>query len=109
MTAAADLPPGTIALATVHGVRDVLVLRRDCGHGLLDWAHTLTAGVTCSHDEDVTIQLVIDLEPGIGEITTLYTTRAGRVLSPTEIKALADEAERGYDVSQLPRNSRANP
>lgn len=36
-----------------------------------------------------------------------YRTRAGRVLADTDIALLADEAERGYDVSRLrPRRRR---
>jgi hypothetical protein len=32
---------------------------------------------------------------------TSYVTKSGRVLTDEDIEALADEAERGYDVSNL--------
>ena len=32
-----------------------------------------------------------------------YRTRSGKVLTNADIEALADEAERGYDVSRLKR------
>lgn len=47
-----DYPENTVALATVRGVPDTLVLRRRTGVGdqQYDWAHTLTQGFTCSGD-----------------------------------------------------------
>ncbi len=38
-----------------------------------------------------------------------YTTKTGRVLSDADIEALADEAERGYDVEDLKRRRRGRP
>lgn len=38
-----------------------------------------------------------------------YTTKTGRVLNDVEIEALADEAERGYDVEDLKRRRRGRP
>ena len=35
--------------------------------------------------------------------TPTYRTKTGRILTDAEIEALADEAERGYDVTHLPR------
>lgn len=34
-------------------------------------------------------------------LTAPYVTKTGRVLTDADIEALADEAERGYDVSHL--------
>ena len=34
-----------------------------------------------------------------------YITKTGKLLTEAEIEALADEAERGYDVSQMDPNS----
>jgi hypothetical protein len=34
-----------------------------------------------------------------------YVTKTGRVITPDELEALADEAERGYDVNDLPRRA----
>jgi hypothetical protein len=39
----------------------------------------------------------------------LYKTKTGRVLTDADIKALADEAERGYDVDQLIVRRRGRP
>jgi len=36
-------------------------------------------------------------------------TNSGRVLTDAEIEALADEAERGYDVNQLKARRRGRP
>lgn len=45
--------------------------------------------------------------PVTQEPDVTYRTRAGRVLTNAEITGLADEAERGYDVSRLrPRRPR---
>lgn len=41
-------------------------------------------------------------------MTDEYRTKTGRVLTDADIQALADEAEQGYDVSDLGPN-RANP
>jgi hypothetical protein len=38
-----------------------------------------------------------------------YTTKTGRKLSDAEIEALADEAERGYDVEELKQRRRGRP
>jgi len=38
-----------------------------------------------------------------------FTTKTGRVLSDADIEALADEAERGYDVQDLKRRRRGRP
>jgi hypothetical protein len=38
-----------------------------------------------------------------------YTTRTGKVLSDAEIEAVADEAERGYDVEMLKSRRRGRP
>jgi hypothetical protein len=38
-----------------------------------------------------------------------FTTRTGRILSHAEIEALADEAERGYDVEMLKPRRRDRP
>jgi hypothetical protein len=40
-------------------------------------------------------------EAAIREAIQAFTTKTGRLLPPSEIAALATEAERGYDVSQL--------
>lgn len=49
-----DIVPGSVGIATVRGVPNVVVLRRQTSAGR-DWAHTLTAGYTCSHDDEVQI------------------------------------------------------
>ena len=50
-----DWKPGTVAKATVRGVPDVTVFRRDVSEGFCDWAHdSVAVGYTCSHDPDVT-------------------------------------------------------
>lgn len=36
----------------------------------------------------------------------LYRTKSGRVLTDADIEALADEAERGYDVEHLLQRTR---
>ena len=38
-----------------------------------------------------------------------HTTKTGRILSDAEIEALADEAERGYDVEELQQRRRGRP
>ncbi|HTH13421.1 MAG TPA: hypothetical protein VMB23_03425 [Spirochaetia bacterium] len=39
-----------------------------------------------------------------------YRTKTGRILTPEDIQALADEAEEGYDVSQIrPQPARQLP
>jgi hypothetical protein len=38
-----------------------------------------------------------------------YQTRAGKVLSDADIEAMADEAERGYDVETLKARRRGRP
>jgi ribbon-helix-helix CopG family protein len=38
-----------------------------------------------------------------------YTTKTGRNLSDADIEALADEAERGYDVEELKQRRRGRP
>jgi hypothetical protein len=38
-----------------------------------------------------------------------YKTKTGRVLTDAEIEALADDAERGYDVDQLITRRRGRP
>ncbi len=43
------------------------------------------------------------------EISRSYTTKTGRVLSDADIEALADEAERGYEVENLKRRRRGRP
>lgn len=37
----------------------------------------------------------------VGEREGTYTTKSGRVLTNADFEALADEAEKGYDVSHL--------
>ena len=38
-----------------------------------------------------------------------FTTKSGRVLSDADVEALADGAERGYDVEDLERRRRGRP
>lgn len=38
-----------------------------------------------------------------------YTTKTGKVLSDADIEAMADEAERGYDVEELKTRRRGRP
>lgn len=38
-----------------------------------------------------------------------YTTKTGRVLTDADIDALADEAEHGYEVSELQAKRRGRP
>jgi len=38
-----------------------------------------------------------------------YSTKTGRNLTNTDIEALADEAERGYDVEELKQRRRGRP
>lgn len=38
-----------------------------------------------------------------------YTTKTGRILTDADIEAMADEAERGYDVEELKRRKRGRP
>ena len=38
-----------------------------------------------------------------------HTTKTGRTLSDTDIEALANEAERGYDVEELKQRRRGRP
>lgn len=38
-----------------------------------------------------------------------YKTKTGKVLSDADIEALADEAERGYDIEALQRRRRGRP
>lgn len=38
-----------------------------------------------------------------------YKTKTGRVLTDADIEAMADEAERGYDVETLLRRRRGRP
>ena len=38
-----------------------------------------------------------------------HTTKTGRTLSDTDIEALADEAERGYNVEELKQRRRGRP
>jgi hypothetical protein len=48
-------------------------------------------------------------EHGAGEVVAVdsaeagkaFVTKSGRVLTEADIKALADEAERGYDLEQI--------
>lgn len=60
-------PENTVAIATVRGVENVLVLRRRCfpiGHGSdwFDWSHTNVVGFTCSNDEDVEVKQILQLD-----------------------------------------------
>jgi hypothetical protein len=43
------------------------------------------------------------------EQTKPYTTKTGKVLTDADIEALADEAERGYDVEVLKPRRRGRP
>lgn len=43
------------------------------------------------------------------EKTKLYKTKTGRVLTDVDIEAMADEAERGYDVEMLKTRRRGRP
>lgn len=43
------------------------------------------------------------------EPTTRYRTKTGKVLTDSDIDALADEAEQGYDVEQLKARRRGRP
>lgn len=43
------------------------------------------------------------------EPTKSYRTGTGKVLTDSDIEALADEAERGYDVEALKRRRRGRP
>jgi hypothetical protein len=45
----------------------------------------------------------------MGDNRKPFTTRTGRVLCDAEIEALADEAERGYDVKVLKPRRRDRP
>jgi len=45
----------------------------------------------------------------MAEKTKTYTTRTGKVLTDADIEALADEAERGYDVEALKARRRGRP
>jgi hypothetical protein len=50
-----DYPPDTVVVALIEG-KPVLALRRlciDAEYPLYDWAHSLHAGRTCSHDSEV--------------------------------------------------------
>lgn len=38
-----------------------------------------------------------------------YTTKTGRTLTDADIEAMADEAERGYDVDELKGRRRGRP
>lgn len=43
------------------------------------------------------------------EPTTRYRTTTGKVLTDSDIEALADEAEKGYDVEELKTRRRGRP
>lgn len=43
------------------------------------------------------------------EPTTGYRTKTGKILTDSDIEALADEAERGYDVEVLKARRRGRP
>lgn len=43
------------------------------------------------------------------ETSRTYTTKTGRELTDADIEALADEAERGYDVDDLKSRRRGRP
>lgn len=45
----------------------------------------------------------------MAEVSRSYTTKTGRVLIDADIEALADEAERGYEVEDLKRRRRGRP
>jgi hypothetical protein len=45
----------------------------------------------------------------MAEKTKTYTTRTGKVLTDTDIEAMADEAEGGYDVETLKTRRRGRP
>jgi hypothetical protein len=83
----------------------------------------MTGPVTYEVDLKVEFKVVPGEEPGdvlarlvdhiqteaycayIGKARPALVTKAGRVLTDADIDELADEAERGYDVSRLtPRN-----
>jgi hypothetical protein len=71
-----DYPAGTVALAVVRGVPDVLVLRRRCypvlapqagfpeGGWHYDWAHSNVhdIGFTCSNDDEVEVTAVVNVD-----------------------------------------------
>ena len=45
----------------------------------------------------------------MSETSRTYTTKTGRELTDADIEALADEAERGYDVDDLKSRRRGRP
>ena len=45
----------------------------------------------------------------MAEKAKTYRTKTGKVLTDTDIEALADEAEHGYDVDQLIQRRRGRP
>jgi hypothetical protein len=45
----------------------------------------------------------------MSETPRTYTTKTGRELTDADIEALADEAERGYDVDDLKSRRRGRP
>lgn len=63
-----NYPEDTVAIATVRGVPNVLVLRRrltvNAGYEHHDWAHTATeTGYSCSNDDQVVVQEILDPIP----------------------------------------------
>jgi hypothetical protein len=55
----------------------------------------LASGCMLSNVQRKKVQAIID------EHNATYVTKTGRVLTAADIEALAEEAERGYDVSHL--------
>lgn len=47
-----------------------------------------------------------DSVPVLGDPTPEYQTKTGRILTDADIQALADEAERGYDIEAHPPRPR---
>jgi hypothetical protein len=45
----------------------------------------------------------------MAEKTKPYTTKTGKVLTDADIEAMADAAERGYDVEELKTRRRGRP
>jgi hypothetical protein len=45
----------------------------------------------------------------MAEKTKRYRTKSGKVLTDADIEALADEAERGYDIEMLKSRRRGRP
>jgi hypothetical protein len=45
----------------------------------------------------------------MAEKTKRYTTKTGKVPTDADIEAMADEAERGYDVAELKTRRRCRP